>query len=138
MVRKFVSNLNTITHISVHKNGDDVLAGSKDGKVAWFQLELNEKPFKMMDYHGDKIRNVAYHNNYPLFSSCSRNGKLLIYHATLSEDLLQDPVIVPLKVLANNKSKSFILILVMTYSCFHPKHPWIFSSGEDNLIRLWC
>ena len=105
MVRKFVSNLNTITHISVHKNGDDILAGSKDGKVAWFQLELNEKPYKIMEYHGDKIRNVAYHDAYPLFSSCSRNGKLLVYHASLSDDLLQDPVIVPLKVLTNSNSK---------------------------------
>ncbi len=110
MVRKFVSNLNTITHISVHKNGDDIIAGSKDGKVAWFQLELNEKPFKIMEYHGDKIRNVEYHNSYPLFSSSSRNGKLLIYHASLSEDLLQDPVIVPLKVLSSSNSIKILLI----------------------------
>lgn len=110
MVRKFVSNLNTITDISIHKNGDDILAGTKDGKVAWFQLELSDKPYKVMDYHGDKIKRVAYHNSYPLFSSCSRNGKLLVYHATISEDMIQDPVIVPLKVLkptnTNNSSKT--------------------------------
>jgi ribosome biogenesis protein ERB1 len=109
MVRKFVSNLNTITDIAVHKNGDNILAGSKDGKVAWFQLDLSDKPYKMMDYHGDKIKVVSYHNTYPLFSSCSRNGKLLVYHATIYEDLIQEPVIVPLKVLkpsnTNNISK---------------------------------
>lgn len=97
MIRKFVSNLNTITHISIHKNGENLLAGTKDGNVAWFQLELSDKPFKTMDYHGDKIRNVEYHISYPLFLSCSRNGKLLVYHATLNDDTLRDPVIVPLK-----------------------------------------
>ena len=114
MVRKFVSNLNTITQISVHKNGDDILAGTKDGKVAWFQLELSEKPFKTMDYHGDKIKEVSYHNNYPLFASCSRNGKLLVYHATISSDMISDPIIVPLKVLKPNSSnigKNNILLI---------------------------
>jgi len=133
MVRKFVSNLNTITHISIHKNGDDIIAGSKDGKVAWFQLELSEKPYKIMDYHGDKIKIVGFHNHYPLFLSCSRNGKILVYHSTIYDDLVQDPIIVPLKVLkpVGSANSNF------TFSCFHPKHPWIFTSGEDNLIRLW-
>lgn len=142
MVRKFISNLNTITHITVHPNGDDILAGSKDGKVSWFQLELSEKPFKMMDYHGDKIKVVSFHSSYPLFHSCSRNGKLLVYHCTIHNDMLQDPVIVPLKVLKPNNTNNNCIInlfnyLVLVSSCFHPKHPWIFTSGEDNLIRLW-
>jgi ribosome biogenesis protein ERB1 len=128
--------------LSIHKNGDNILAGSKDGKVAWFQLDLSDKPYKLMDYHGDKIKIVQFHSNYPLFSSCSRNGKLLIYHATIYDDLLGDPLIVPLKVLkptnTNNNSKNINKCnLVLTYSYFHPKQPWIFTSGEDNLIRMW-
>lgn len=109
MIRKFVSNLNTITHISIHKNGENLLAGTKDGNVAWFQLDMSDKPFKTMDYHGDKIKNIDYHNSYPLFLSCSRNGKLLVYHATVNDETLQDPVIVPLKSLktrAENTSKN--------------------------------
>lgn len=111
MIRKFVSNLNTITNISIHKDGENLIAGTKDGNIAWFQLDMSDKPFKVMDYHGDKIRNVEFHNLYPLFSSCSRNGKLLIYHATINDDTLQDPVIVPLKVLkptSENISNIFI------------------------------
>ena len=120
MVRKFVSNLNTITDISIHKNGDDILAGTKDGKVAWFQLELSEKPYKVMDYHGDKIKVVNFHATYPLFSSCSRNGKLLVYHATIYQDLIQDPVIVPLKVLKplNTTNNSTISIFKFFSSNF--------------------
>lgn len=99
MVRKFVSNLNTIVNISVHKGGEDLIVGTKDGKVAWFQLELSEKPFKIMEYHEDKIKSVSFHSHYPLFSSCSKNGKFLLYHATISSDMIKDPIIVPLKVL---------------------------------------
>jgi len=106
MIRKFVSNLNTITHISLHKNGENLLAGTKDGNVAWFQLDMSDKPFKSMDYHGDKIRSVEFHQSYPLFLSCSRNGKLLVYHATLNDDTLRDPVIVPLKSLKPNGETS--------------------------------
>ena len=51
-----MSNLNTIIDISIHNNGEDILAWTKEGKVAWFQLELSEKPYKVIDYHRDKIK----------------------------------------------------------------------------------
>ena len=134
LIRKFISNLNTIHRISLHKNGNDLIAGDKSGKVAWFQLELSSKPFKLMDYHQDKIKAIDYNNNYPLFLSCSRNGKLLVYHGKVYDEELIDPLIVPLKVLKTNNtegSNSF------TCACFHPKQIWIFSGGEDGKIRLW-
>lgn len=125
MVRKFVSNLNTITNISLHKNGHNILAGSKDGKVAWFQLDLSDKPFKTMDYHGDKIRVVEFHKHFPLLASCSKNGKLLVYHASVNDETFQEPIIVPLKVLkpldTKNNSKYYILkFLVLTHCVFYP------------------
>ncbi len=98
MVRKFISNLDTITHMSIYNGRQDIIVGTKNAKVAWFQLELSEKPFKIMDHHRDKIKNVYFHSDYPLFSCCSKNGKLLLYHATISTDMIKDPVIVPLKV----------------------------------------
>ena len=122
MVRKFVSNLNTITNISIHKNGEDLIAGSKDGKVAWFQLELSEKPFKIMDYHNDKIKVVSFHDHYPLFQSASKSGKILIYHANISNDFIQDPVIVPLKIISLNHSHNngidYIFIFSYYLCCF--------------------
>lgn len=133
MVRKFVSNLGTITHVAIHKNGSDLIAGAKDGKVAWFQLELSDKPFKLMDYHQDKIKSIGYHQDFPLFFSCSRNGKLLVYYGKVTEEELTDPLIVPLKILRASNTKN----VNYTCSCFHPKQPWIFSGGEDGIIRLW-
>lgn len=140
LIRKFISNLNTINKISIHKNGNDLIAGDKSGKVAWFQLELSSKPFKLMDYHQDKIKAVEFNNNFPLFLSCSRNGKLVVYYGKVNEEELIDPLIVPLKVLKinsnekdeNNNNKLF------TCACFHPKQIWIFSGGEDGKIRMWC
>ena len=132
--RKFISNLNTINRICIHKNGNDLIAGDKSGKVAWFQLELSSKPFKLMDYHQDKIKSVEFNNNFPLFLSCSRNGKLVVYYGKVNDEELVDPLIVPLKVLkvTNNKDNMF------TCACFHPNQIWIFSGGEDGKIRMWC
>ena len=139
--RKFISNLNTINRISIHKNGNDLIAGDKSGKVAWFQLELSSKPFKLMDYHQDKIKSVEFNNSFPLFLSCSRNGKLVVYYGKVNEEELVDPLIVPLKVLkintndteSNNKGNK-----LFTCACFHPNQIWIFSGGEDGKIRMWC
>ena len=142
--RKFISNLNTINKISLHKNGNDLIAGDKSGKVAWFQLELSSKPFKLMDYHQDKIKSVEFNNNFPLFLSCSRNGKLVVYYGKVNEEELIDPLIVPLKVLKINNNekkdeeKNVIKNNLFTCACFHPKQIWIFSGGEDGKIRMWC
>ena len=140
LIRKFISNLNTINKISLHKNGNDLIAGDKSGKVAWFQLELSSKPFKLMDYHQDKIKSVEFNNNFPLFLSCSRNGKLVVYYGKVNDEELVDPLIVPLKVLkiGNNGKNEENKNKLFTCACFHPKQIWIFSGGEDGKIRMWC
>ena len=140
LIRKFISNLNTINKISLHKNGNDLIAGDKSGKVAWFQLELSSKPFKLMDYHQDKIKSVEFNNNFPLFLSCSRNGKLVVYYGKVNDEELVDPLIVPLKVLkiGNNDKNEKNKNKLFTCACFHPKQIWIFSGGEDGKIRMWC
>ena len=138
--RKFISNLNTINRISIHKNGNDLIAGDKSGKVAWFQLELSSKPFKLMDYHQDKIKSVEFNNNFPLFLSCSRNGKLVVYYGKVNDEELVDPLIVPLKELKvnNNSENNKDNNNMFTCACFHPNQIWIFSGGEDGKIRMWC
>ena len=94
-----------------------------------------------MDYHQDKIKSVEFNNSFPLFLSCSRNGKLVVYYGKVNEEELVDPLIVPLKVLkintndteSNNKGNK-----LFTCACFHPNQIWIFSGGEDGKIRMWC
>ena len=69
---------------------------------------MSTEPFKIMDYHGDKMKSVSYHNSYPLAISCSRNGKLLVYHVGINDDIISEPVIIPLKsIKTGNSSKNF-------------------------------
>ena len=49
-------------------------------------------------------------------------------------DLLQNPTIVPLKVLrGHQRFDDFGVLDVM----FHPTQPWLFTSGADSTIRLY-
>ncbi len=80
-----------------------------------------------MDYHNDKIKSIEFHYKLPLFLSCSRNGKILVYHCKVTE-----PLIIPLREInvKNSNKKNF------SCACFHNKLPWIFSGREDGLIRM--
>jgi len=49
-------------------------------------------------------------------------------------DLLQNPLIVPLKILRGHKVVDDYGVL----DCeFHPFQPWIMSCGADNTLRLY-
>jgi len=49
-------------------------------------------------------------------------------------DLMQNALILPLKVLKGHKpTKEWGVCDVV----FHPKQPWLFSAGIDNKIILW-
>jgi len=51
-----------------------------------------------------------------------------------SSDLLQNPLIVPLKRLCNHESYNDFGILDVI---FHPIEPWVFSAGADFTIRMY-
>jgi WD domain, G-beta repeat. len=49
-------------------------------------------------------------------------------------DLLQNPLVVPLKLLRHhNKKKDYGVFDVV----FHPSQPWVFSCGADNRVLLY-
>ena len=49
-------------------------------------------------------------------------------------DLLQNPLIVPVKVLRGHKITNRLGVM----DCkFHPTQPWLFSAGADSTIRLY-
>jgi ribosome biogenesis protein ERB1 len=49
-------------------------------------------------------------------------------------DLLQNPLIVPVKILRGHQIKDSLGVLNIE---FHPTQPWIFSTGADGTFRLW-
>lgn len=57
----------------------------------------------------------------------------IIFHISCS-DLLQNPLIVPVKRLQYHESfNDFGIFEVM----FHPQQPWLFSTGADATVRLY-
>ena len=47
---------------------------------------------------------------------------------------MQNALIVPLKILKGHKVKDDLGVLDIA---FHPKQPWVFSSGADHNVILW-
>jgi len=120
--------------MSIHPGGDNVIVGTSDRDVCWFDLDLDNKPYKKMQYHKKAVREVAFHRHYPLFATASDDGDVNIFHGMVYTDLMQNPLILPLKVLKGHKAtKDWGVFDVV----FHPKQPWIFSAGADNKIILW-
>uniref|UniRef100_A0A3P8WPE3 Ribosome biogenesis protein BOP1 n=1 Tax=Cynoglossus semilaevis TaxID=244447 RepID=A0A3P8WPE3_CYNSE len=134
MTKKLQANSKWISSMSVHPGGDHVICGSYDCRLSWFDLDLSTKPYKMLRHHKKAVRGVAYHRNYPLFASASDDGSVIVCHGTVYNDLLQNPLIVPVKVLKGHVITHDLGVLDVT---FHPTQPWIFSSGADATVRLF-
>ncbi|CAN9503557.1 unnamed protein product [Ophioblennius macclurei] len=134
MTKKLQANSKWVSSIAVHPGGDHVICGSYDCRLSWFDLDLSTKPYKMLRHHKKAVRGVAYHRSYPLFASASDDGSVIVCHGTVYNDLLQNPLIVPVKVLRGHTITQDLGVLDVT---FHPTQPWVFSSGADATIRLF-
>ncbi|KAF3833409.1 hypothetical protein F7725_024613 [Dissostichus mawsoni] len=133
MTKKLQANSKWISSMAVHPGGDHVICGSYDCRLSWFDLDLSTKPYKMLRHHKKAVRGVAYHRLYPLFASASDDGSVIVCHGTVYNDLLQNPLLVPVKVLRGHVITHDLGVLDVT---FHPSQPWVFSSGADATIRL--
>ncbi|ODM96933.1 Ribosome biogenesis protein BOP1 [Orchesella cincta] len=134
MVKKLISGAKWISSMSIHPGGDNVIVGTYDKKVMWFDLDLSTKPYQTLRFHGNAVRSVAFHKRYPLFASGSDDCNLIISHGMVYNDLLQNPLIVPVKKLrGHDKFSDFGILSIM----FHNMQPWVFSSGADKTIRLY-
>jgi ribosome biogenesis protein ERB1 len=103
--------------------------------VVWHDLDLGEKPYKTLQYHEKAVTGADFHGEYPLMASCSTDGTIQIFHAKVSsEDLMQDAVILPLKVLRGHTVKGLNGVSGVK---FHPKQPWVFSIGHDGKVFMW-
>ncbi|CAG0884367.1 unnamed protein product [Cyprideis torosa] len=132
--KKLMTGLRWISSIAVHPGGDNVLVGSYDSKLQWFDMDLSTKPYRVMRHHTKAVREVAYHRKYPLFASGSDDGSIIVSHGMVYSDLLQNPLIVPVKILKGHKLFNDFCVLSVA---FHPNQPWLFSSGADSTIRLY-
>ncbi|XP_050795303.1 ribosome biogenesis protein BOP1 [Gopherus flavomarginatus] len=135
LAKKLMTNCKWVSSMAIHPAGDNLICGSYDSKLAWFDLDLSTKPYRVLRHHKKALRSVAFHKHYPLFASGSDDGSVIVCHGMVYNDLLQNPLIVPVKVLKGHAPTRDLGVLDVL---FHPTQPWLFSSGADATIRLFA
>lgn len=135
LIKKLETGLKEVSSIAIHPAGDNVIVGSREGKLCWFDMDLSSKPYRVLKCHPKDITNVAFHRSYPLFASCSDDCTAYVFHGMVYSDLNQNPLIVPLEILRGHTSLNGRGVM----DCkFHPRQPWLFTAGADSVIRLYC
>ncbi|XP_020580483.1 ribosome biogenesis protein BOP1 homolog [Phalaenopsis equestris] len=135
LINKLETGLQEVSSMAVHPGGDNLIVGSKEGKMCWFDMDLSSRPYKILKTHPKDITNVAFHRSYPLFASSSEDCTAYVFHGTVYSDLNQNPLIVPLEILRGHASSKHGGVLDCA---FHPRQPWLFTAGADSVIKLYC
>lgn len=134
LTKKLLTNCKWVSSMAIHPGGDNLIIGSYDNRLGWFDLDLSSKPYQTLRNQKKALRQVAFHRRYPLFASASDDGSVIVCHGMVYNDLLQNPLIVPVKVLHGHKIKNDVGVM----DCqFHPTQPWIFTSAADGNIHLY-
>ena len=134
LVKRLSPPVQWLSCLSIHRGGTNILAGSQDCKVMWFDLELSRKPYKTLRHHKGAVRSVTFHPIYPLFASCGDEASVVVCHGMVYNDLDRNPLIVPLKALRGHSVTGDMGVLDCV---FHPTQPWLFSAGADGVIKLF-
>lgn len=136
LVKKLLPGARWLSCLDIHpKGGEHLIAGSYDKRVLWHDLELSSTPYKTLRYHEKAVRSVSFHKgSLPLFASASDDGSIHVFHATVYDDLITNPLLVPLKKLQGHKVINSLGVLDIIW---HPREAWLFSAGADGNARLW-
>ena len=103
-------------------------------EMKYFITTIWQKTSKIQK-HQSIILNLQRSTEKVLYkSSLQKSWFLNIVSFFYFSDLLQNPLIVPVKVLHGHKITKDLGVI----DCeFHPTQPWVFSSGADGTIRLF-
>ena len=134
MAKRLVSGCRWISSLDVHPSGDHLIVGSLDRRVIWFDLDLSATPYKTLKYHERAVRSCRFHGRYPLMASASDDGTVHVFHSMVYNDLMRNPLIVPVKILKGHTITNKFGVLA---SAFHPSQPWLFTGGADGKIFLF-
>ncbi len=99
--QKLMTGVQHVSSLSVHPGGDNVICGSYDKRFCWFDTDLSTKPYRVLRSHTKAVRSVSFHRAYPLCASASDDGMVHVYHSMVYDDLMTNPLIVPVKVRSN-------------------------------------
>ncbi|XP_059062390.1 ribosome biogenesis protein BOP1 homolog [Achroia grisella] len=134
LVRKLEPGAQWISAIAMHPAGDNLLVASYDRKCMWFDLQLSARPYQTLRLHGGAVRSVAFHPRYPLFASAGDDPHIVVSHGMVYSDLLQNPLLVPLKQLPGGAVREGLCVLQVR---FHPTQPWLLAACADSTLRLY-
>lgn len=135
-LKQLISGAKWISSITVHPTGDHVVVGSYDRRVVWWDLDFASKPYKTLQYHDRAVRCVHFHpGKFPLLAACSDDATVSVLHAKVFSDLMQSPMIVPVKRLRDHMINQGIGVLSVAW---HPQQPWLFTAGADGRVYLWA
>ena len=134
MVKKLRTGSKFVTSVDVHATGDHVIVGTLDRKVLWFDLDLGDCPYKSLKYHSGSVRSARFHPRYPLMCSCGDDGFVHVFHCAVYDDLMRNPLIVPVKVIDASEVKDRLGTLAVKW---HPDRPWAFTAGADGEVFCW-
>ena len=158
--QKLMTGVQHVSSIAVHPGGDNIICGSYDKRFCWFDTDLSTRPYRVLRSHTKAVRcvdapslarprapalaaisagscarrDVSFHRAYPLCASASDDGLVHVYHSMVYDDLMTNPLIVPVKVLKGHAVTGGLGVL---HCVFHPTQPWLFTAGADGLARLY-
>lgn len=144
--------------MQLHPQGNNLFIGGLDKIFSWIDLELSAKPWRTLKNHTSAIRFLTVHNRYPLLATVSDDATAIVYHAKVSNDLLHDNELIPVKRLFGHKCKAQKALkeakkneeisennelirsadeLAILSAVFHPTQAWLFTAGADGQIGLF-
>ena len=56
MIKKLLSGVKWYSCLALHPGGDNLVTGSYDRKLNWFDLDLDDKPYQNLRFHKKAIR----------------------------------------------------------------------------------
>lgn len=133
--KKLQPGVRWLSSFDIHPQGDNVITSSYDKRMTWHDMDLNSKPYKTLRYHDKAVRDVSFHKGgLPLFCSASDDGNINVFHGSVYDDMMKNPLLVPLKILKGHEITNSLGVLATVW---HPKEAWLFSAGADGTARLW-
>ena len=75
---------------------------------------------------------MHFHPTYPLFASSSDDGSIQVFHARVYNDLMTNPLIVPLKILRGHAVADGLGVFAVRWV---PRQPWLVSAGAGGKGR---
>ena len=134
LIKKLQPNMNGIRRLAVHPGGDNLVVCAADARTAWLDIDLSTKPYKSLRHHSSCVHAASFHRSLPLFATAGDDANVHVFHGMVYADLLQNALIVPLKILRGHTVTDSEGVLDLS---FHPHQPWLFTAGADGTARLF-